>query len=100
MGVVRTVRRVLLKAQAHRVVGIPQVLTHAHTMTHVGNAGWPSHRHHRGFHLKRAWLHRRPGTPALPDRGRQYGMTVRSGRVLTNAQPCPASARDMRGALG
>ena len=37
MGVVRTVRRMLLKAQAHPVVGIPQVLTHADTMTHPGN---------------------------------------------------------------
>jgi len=34
MGVVRTVRRMLLEAQAHAVVGIPQVLTHADTMTH------------------------------------------------------------------
>src|SRR5215472_12172812 len=34
MCVERTVRGVLLKAQAHLVVGIPQVLTHTDTMTH------------------------------------------------------------------
>src|SRR4029077_19483715 len=33
MGVVRTVCGMLLKAQAHPVVGIPQLLTHADTMT-------------------------------------------------------------------
>jgi hypothetical protein len=30
----------------------------------------------------------------------QYAMTVRFGRVLTNAHPCPASAGDVLGALG
>jgi hypothetical protein len=40
----------LLKAQAHPVVGIPQVLTHADTMTHIGNAVWPAQRYHRGLH--------------------------------------------------
>ena len=38
MCVVRTVRRILLEAQAHPVVGIPEVLTQADTMAHVGTA--------------------------------------------------------------
>ena len=42
MGVVGAVRHVLLKAHAHQVVRIPQVLTHADTMTHAGNADWPT----------------------------------------------------------
>ena len=41
MGVVRAVRRMLLKDRAHRVVGIPQVLTHTDTMTCVSDAAWP-----------------------------------------------------------
>ncbi len=41
MCVVRAVRRMLLKAQAHLIVGVPKVLIHADTMTHAGNAGWP-----------------------------------------------------------
>jgi len=51
MGVVRTVRRVLLKAQAHPVVGIPQALTHTDTMTPAGNAdqaGTTRPHHQRG----------------------------------------------------
>src|SRR5215471_5080768 len=48
MSVVRAVRGVLLKAQAHLVVGIPQVLTHADTMTHAGDPGRPS-QHGRSF---------------------------------------------------
>src|SRR5215469_4696895 len=47
MGVVCAVRRVLLKAPAHPVVGIPQALTHIDTMTHAGNATWPGHDYHR-----------------------------------------------------
>ena len=35
MCVERTVRGMLLKAQPHPVVGIPQILTHADTMTHT-----------------------------------------------------------------
>jgi hypothetical protein len=72
VGVVRAVRRVLLKAQAHLVVGIPQVLTHADTMTQVGNVGWPKAPPPQGFQFTRIWLHRQPDAPDLPDRARQW----------------------------
>ena len=42
MGVVGAVRRMLLKAHAHLVVGIPQVLAHADSMTHAATSGWPA----------------------------------------------------------
>jgi hypothetical protein len=35
MCVERTVGGMLLKAQAHLVVGVPQILTHTETMTHL-----------------------------------------------------------------
>src|ERR1035441_7684385 len=41
MRVVGTVRRMLLEAQAHLVVGIPYVRIHPDTMAHAGNAHSP-----------------------------------------------------------
>jgi hypothetical protein len=100
MGVVRAVRRVLLKAQAHLVVGIPQVLTHADTMTQVGNVGWPKAPPPQGFQFTRVWLHRQPDAPDLPDRARQWACeeirrpSTRQHRAAARCHlPSPAGGR-------
>jgi hypothetical protein len=56
----RTVRRMLLEAQTHPVVGIPEVLIHAHTMAHAGNAGRPSQRCHLVASKRVSPCHRHP----------------------------------------